>query len=94
MQHLQSCFVLIERKIQFRIQIGVICKVVDSWWNNIMDHTFNAGYGFNYACCAKTVTRHTFVELIFKYRVFSEHIKNSFCFSYVSKRVEVPWVLI
>ena len=49
-------------KIQIRIQLRVVCKMVYSWWHNIILHCHNAGNSFNYTGSTKALTSHA-VEL-------------------------------
>ena len=75
----QSFLGLIKSKVQFWIQIRIICKVIDSRRNYIVNNTLNTSNGFNNSSSTQAVTCHgfagTYIQMV---SVFAKYLSNCF----------------
>ena len=56
------CFLFcgIKGKVQLGIEAGIVVKMINGWWYNIILHCHDAGNGFYYSGCTKAMARHAF----------------------------------
>jgi len=53
-----SLLCLHKSKVETRIQVGIVCKMIDGWRDFVIDNTHDASDRFDYTCSPQTMTRH------------------------------------